>query len=349
MTVTGRYTARSWTQWTQGFQYGNALLCFEMTGKRDLLTHGAAARRRRHGRASHPHWCSRPWLQQHLHLRPPAPPDARRPHSHQQLGVAFYELALKVSGAVQAARWTASRMVSVTSTLSMAATLCSSIRSAPCASAALPTCWATPCSRTRPARRFAGKGADPRKNLGPVQHLLRRRTRSLRHAGAARPHRARSHLQSGKWRLPLPVSQQGYSPFTTWTRGLAWAMLGFPELMEFLQSVDGPADKQRRWLCWRKQRAPAAISISIRRAHLTASAIGIPERRSWIGWAIGRRNRPTLTMIMSRSMLRPAPLARKDCFASGIYWAQPARLHPGRPHRCQRAAAGTLPRSRPSS
>jgi hypothetical protein len=30
-----------------------------------------------------------------------------------------------------------------------------------------------------------------------------------------------------------PSSQQGYSPFTTWTRGLAWAMLGFAEQLEF--------------------------------------------------------------------------------------------------------------------
>jgi hypothetical protein len=34
-----------------------------------------------------------------------------------------------------------------------------------------------------------------------------------------------------------PNSQQGYSGFTTWTRGLAWAMLGFSELLEFLNQV----------------------------------------------------------------------------------------------------------------
>ena len=34
-----------------------------------------------------------------------------------------------------------------------------------------------------------------------------------------------------------PNSQQGYSPFSTWTRGLAWAMLGFAEQLEFLQTV----------------------------------------------------------------------------------------------------------------
>jgi hypothetical protein len=34
-----------------------------------------------------------------------------------------------------------------------------------------------------------------------------------------------------------PNSQQGYSPFSTWTRGLAWAMCGFAEELEFLATV----------------------------------------------------------------------------------------------------------------
>ena len=37
-TVGGQYTARNWTQWTQGFQYGNALLCFELGRDEELLT-----------------------------------------------------------------------------------------------------------------------------------------------------------------------------------------------------------------------------------------------------------------------------------------------------------------------
>ncbi len=32
-----------------------------------------------------------------------------------------------------------------------------------------------------------------------------------------------------------PNSQQGYTGFSTWTRGLAWAMLGFAEELEFLE------------------------------------------------------------------------------------------------------------------
>ena len=34
-----------------------------------------------------------------------------------------------------------------------------------------------------------------------------------------------------------PNSQQGYSGFTTWTRGLAWAMLGFTEELEIINSL----------------------------------------------------------------------------------------------------------------
>ena len=33
-------------------------------------------------------------------------------------------------------------------------------------------------------------------------------------------------------------TQQGYSPFSTWTRGLAWAMLGYAEELEFLATID---------------------------------------------------------------------------------------------------------------
>ena len=31
-TVAGKYTSRGWTEWTQGFQFGSALLQFDATG-----------------------------------------------------------------------------------------------------------------------------------------------------------------------------------------------------------------------------------------------------------------------------------------------------------------------------
>src|SRR5438093_12757564 len=36
-TVQGRYQARGWTEWTQGFQFGSALLQFDATGDRGFL------------------------------------------------------------------------------------------------------------------------------------------------------------------------------------------------------------------------------------------------------------------------------------------------------------------------
>src|SRR6266487_886806 len=39
-TKAGRYTARGWTDWTEGFQYGSALLQFDATGEREFLELG---------------------------------------------------------------------------------------------------------------------------------------------------------------------------------------------------------------------------------------------------------------------------------------------------------------------
>jgi hypothetical protein len=43
------------------------------------------------------------------------------------------------------------------------------------------------------------------------------------------------NVNDGRYRCPN--SQQGYSPFSTWTRGLAWAICGFAEQLEFLETV----------------------------------------------------------------------------------------------------------------
>ena len=48
-------------------------------------------------------------------------------------------------------------------------------------------------------------------------------------------HEAIFNPNDGRYRCPN--SQQGYSGFTTWTRGLAWAMVGFAEELEFLGTV----------------------------------------------------------------------------------------------------------------
>jgi hypothetical protein len=49
-------------------------------------------------------------------------------------------------------------------------------------------------------------------------------------------HESLFNPNDGRYRCPS--TQQGYSPFSTWTRGLAWAMLGFAEELEFLAVLD---------------------------------------------------------------------------------------------------------------
>src|ERR1035438_9709773 len=39
-TVQGKYTSRGWTEWTQGFQFGSAILQFDATGEIEFLESG---------------------------------------------------------------------------------------------------------------------------------------------------------------------------------------------------------------------------------------------------------------------------------------------------------------------
>ena len=49
------------------------------------------------------------------------------------------------------------------------------------------------------------------------------------------------NTKDGNFRCPN--SQQGYTGFSTWTRGLAWAICGYAEQLEWLQTSDDPALK----------------------------------------------------------------------------------------------------------
>ena len=49
-------------------------------------------------------------------------------------------------------------------------------------------------------------------------------------------HESIFNTKDGNFRCPN--SQQGYSGFTTWTRGLAWAMCGFAEELEWFETIN---------------------------------------------------------------------------------------------------------------
>lgn len=237
-TVQGKYTARSWTQWTQGFQYGNALLCFDLTGAPELLAkarHHVVAHMAEHltHTGVHDHGFNN--ISTYGHLRR-LMLDGRIPMNEWELR--FYELALKVSGAVQASRWTSlpdgcGYIPSFNGSHSL---FIDTIRT-------LRICGVA----HRLGHALVGE-QDRRVNLlGRLLAHARTTARYNIYYGEGRDaydrpelrgrtvHEAIFNPASGEFRCPS--SQQGYSPFTTWTRGLAWAMLGFTEQLEFIASL----------------------------------------------------------------------------------------------------------------
>jgi unsaturated chondroitin disaccharide hydrolase len=53
-TAGGRYTSRGWTEWTQGFQFGSAILQYDATGDQPGARHRAGRHAAAHGQSRQP-------------------------------------------------------------------------------------------------------------------------------------------------------------------------------------------------------------------------------------------------------------------------------------------------------
>ena len=234
-TVGGKYQARGWTDWTQGFQFGSSLLQFDATGDASLSGDRPDAHARVHDATPDPHGRPRSWLQYGKHLRAlwRLAREGRLEASEWELRL--YELALKVSGAVQARRWTRlpdggfihsfngahSLFVDTIRSLRILAlghALGHVLMDEQDARVSLLGRLVQHAHATARCNVYYGRGRDAFDVRGRVAH------------------EAIFNVANGSFRSPN--SQQGYSPFTTWTRGLAWAILGFAEQLEFLATVD---------------------------------------------------------------------------------------------------------------
>ncbi len=231
-TVQGKYATRGWTEWTQGFQFGSALLQFDATGDVRFLQMGREKTR----------------LSMSSHLT------HMGVHDHGFNNISTYgnlwrllqegriqaspgeedycEVALKCSGAVQARRWTrladnGGFIYSFNGPHSLFADTIRSLRSLAIAHLLGQTLLEEQDERVsllerlvqhaRATARYSvyyGEGRDSYDEHGRVAH------------------ESIFNPNNGVYRCPN--TQQGYSPFTTWTRGLAWIMLGFAEELEFL-------------------------------------------------------------------------------------------------------------------
>ena len=67
-TVAGQYTTRGWTEWTQGFQFGSALLQFDATDDEQFLEIATKEHGRKDGTPSDAYRRTRPRIQQRLDL-----------------------------------------------------------------------------------------------------------------------------------------------------------------------------------------------------------------------------------------------------------------------------------------
>jgi hypothetical protein len=76
-------------------------------------------------------------------------------------------------------------------------------------------------------------------------------------------HESIFNVNDGSYRCPN--SQQGYSPFTTWTRGLAWVLCGYAEELEFLATRDpaefGGRTEQQRIIAFCREAAQATADF----------------------------------------------------------------------------------------
>jgi hypothetical protein len=245
-TVKGKYTTRGWTEWTQGFQYGCMILSFDATDQTQLL----ALSRQRTIEAMAVH-VSHTGVHDHGFNNLSTYGNLRRLMregriKHDDWENAFYELAIKVSGAVQAARWSGVP-VAKPSALSANSPSLGYIYS-----------FNGPHSLfvdTMRTTRILGVAwqlghllmheNDRRADLlkRSVLHGLATNQYILFHGDSEHTydvrgrtcHEAIFNRSDGNFRCRS--SQQGYSPFSTWTRGLAWAMLGFAEELEFFKTI----------------------------------------------------------------------------------------------------------------
>ncbi|MDQ3290443.1 MAG: glycoside hydrolase family 88 protein [Bacteroidota bacterium] len=233
-TVKGQYTTRGWTEWTQGFQFGSAILQFDATGEKDFLKSG----RSKTVQVMAPH-VSHIGVHDHgfnnvstygnlLRLMHEGKTEFNEWEKN------FYELALKISGAVQASRWTTTKnggfihsfngphslfvdTIRSCRALMVSHQLGHMLQAENDVKINLLERALLHCQATAQFSVYYGEGRDTYDVWGRTAH------------------ESIFNTKDGNYRAPN--SQQGYTGFSTWTRGLAWAMCGFAEELEFLQTI----------------------------------------------------------------------------------------------------------------
>ncbi len=234
-TVAGKYSTMGWTEWTQGFQYGSSILQYDATGEENMLE--LSKKNVLKNMASH---ISHTGVHDHgfnnistygnlLRLMK----EKKIPFNEWEKN--FYELAMKISGAVQANRWTKIKdggfIYSFNGPHSLFIDTIRTNRSL-IVSHGL-------------GHVFLGEGDERISLLDRALKHIEATARYSVYYGEGRDeydvwgrtaHESIFNTKDGNYRCPN--SQQGYSGFSTWTRGLAWAICGFSEQLEWLETMN---------------------------------------------------------------------------------------------------------------
>ena len=234
-TVKGEYTTRGWTEWTQGFQFGAALLQFDADGDKRFLDYGIQGTLAT--MASH---VSHIGVHDHGFNNISTYGNLLRLYREGKIprdswAEAFCELALKVSGATQAARWTAlpgdlGYIYSFNGPHSLFVDTIRSLRVLSAAHALGHVLMGEQDRRISLLERMLQHA-----EVTARYNIYFGKGRDIYDVPGRAVHEAIFNITNGAFRCPS--TQQGYSPFSTWTRGQAWALAGYPEQLEYLQPL----------------------------------------------------------------------------------------------------------------